>query len=396
MIPPPLFSASIPGEWAQGWLYKDHLFLWNNSGALLHAPVSKFVQSIADTHDQDIALAAQLALFRNDWKGGLQTSALFRPARIRDSLRATAHAAGLLRGVELSSSDLSDVDVEDVPGMLLSVSIYGNHAFIASSEGLFEANLNPNYLDRSVEILQRLQAAAHDVETNYGAVAVSAFEEGLWFDEIDFGEGASWQFGGPMQRIGEYSTGVSMASTNLLNFTDEGVPDLYLGHAERRRQSGRSRYESVAVTGYERASADLSYLSARGLDVDESFIRDGRVRLLANSRQQLLYDVDGELRLLRLLTGANVRLDRPTSLKAKMEDVTTGSHLISTHALGAGFLMETFERVVWVDRTGIHDVTAAPAVSVRTFPGSKHFQDTALIIEEDRALLVGFLDFPKA
>ncbi|WP_100812129.1 hypothetical protein AB2L57_01750 [Microbacterium sp. HA-8] len=391
-----LFQAILPGEWAEGWLYKDHLFLWTTDGDLVHTPVARLVSQLHGTHGPEVALAAQFALFRNDWKGGMQIEALTRVPRIRDALSDTVSAASKVARVEFADPPMESVDIESVPGFLLSVSIYGNHAFIASSDGLFETNLNPEYLGQEHYLESRLSFAVHDLDTNYGAVAASAFEEGLWFDRIDFGHEEGRSQGNSMQRLADFSSGVSMASKDLLNFVEEGIPNLYLGASERRLQSPRSRFPSHMITGYRRSDDDLAMLSARSLGIDESRVREGGVRVLANSKQRLLYDVDGDLRVARLRTLDGVKLDRAAALGVRLDDATAGGAPVSTHAMAGGFLVEGQERVSWIDHDGVLEVSSQPAVTVRTFPGSRHFIDTALIIEEDRAILVGFLDIPRS
>lgn len=268
-----LLRLSIAGAWSDGWLYKDHLFLWGEDGYLLHAPTQRLVGEIRREYGEDLALAAQIALFRNDWKGGIQTSAFLRSAAIKDAMLSIIRAASGVPNLSLSLSSFESVDIEAVPGFLLSVSIYGNHAFIGSSDGLFETNLNPQYLSDSLNLIQGLESPVHGLDANYGAIAASAFEEGLWFDRIDFGDGGAWLAGGPLDRVAAYSRGVSMASRDLLNFTDEYIPDLYLAEATHELQSDRARYPSWQITGYQRASAELSTLSARSFGVSDENVR---------------------------------------------------------------------------------------------------------------------------
>ena len=395
MTGPSMFQVKIPGEWADGWLYKDHLFLWTAEGDLVQTPLARVVSSLRVSHGDEVALAAQFALFRNDWKGGMQIEALMRASQVREALSAVMGVASEVAQAELAGVPLDLVNVEPVPGFLLSVSIYGNHAFIASSEGLFETNLNPDYLDDDHHLDPRLQVPVHDVETNYGAVAAAAFEGGLWFDRIDFGYEGGGPRAGSMQQLAEFSSAVSMASKDLLSFTDNEFPDLYIGDMERRFQSARSRYPSHMITGYRRAEEDLAVLSARSLGLEASRIHDGGVRVLANSKQQLLYDVDGMLRMVRLRTYDGVKLDRDTSLGVSLHDATAGGDPVSTHAMAGGFLIEGEERVTWINGQGVLEVSTRPTVTVRTFPGSRHFTDTGIVIEEDRAIITGFLDIPR-
>ncbi len=98
---------------------------------------------------------------------------------------------------------------------------------------------------------------------------------------------------------------------------------------------------------------------------------------------------------MRLRTLNGVQLDRSVDLGVRLEDAAGGAP-VSTHAMADGFLVEGLERVSWIGGDGVLEVSARPAVTVRTFPDSRHFTDAGIIIEEDRAILVGFLDIPRS
>ena len=164
-----------------------------------------------------------------------------------------------------------------------------------------------------------------------------------------------------------YSRSVSMASRDLLNFTDEDIPDLFVGEAIHEHQTARSSYPSWQVTGYRRSSTQLAELTARGLRLDETAVRSGRVKLLGNSRQRLLYDVDGSLQLLRLKTLGDAQLEPLEELNLRLDDVTSGGPAITTLPLSDGFMVETSDRVSWVGSSGVFEVSDVPAVTVRTF-----------------------------
>jgi hypothetical protein len=375
-------------------LYKDHLLLWTVDGDLLQSPIARVIAAIRRTYSEELALAAYISLFRNDWKGGIQTAALTRVDSVKGALAEVATAAAGAGLLTISSDSFEAVDVESIPGFVLSVSIYGNHAFIASSEGLFETNVNPRYLHGQLELVHRLDRPVHAVETNYGAIAAAAFEEGLWFDRIDFGEGSSWLGGGPMDQVADYSRSISMASRDLLNFTDELIPDLYVAEASQGRQSDRSRFSSWQVTGYHRAPVDLSALSAGSLGLTEDQIQRGSAKLISNSNQRLLFDIDGSLQLLRLKTLNGIVTEPDGVFDVRLDDVTGGSPTVSALPLADGFLLETQNQLSWVDSAGLLEITDSAVVNVRTFPNSRHFTETALIVEDQSATLVGFLDFP--
>ena len=388
-----ILSVAVPGDWSDGWLYKDSLFLCTQTGALLQSPVADIVAQLRRSYGEDVALAAQLSLFRNDWKGGLQTSAFARSAHMVKGFRTVADEALRAGALTIDTSSFEPVDI--VPGFILSVSIYGNHAFIASSEGLFETNVNPRYINLHHEVVRRLDMPVHAIETNYGAVAVSAFEGGLWFDQIDFDGEASWLSPRPLERMADYSRGVAMAAHDLLNTTEATIPDLYVGDMDYGFHSPGARFPSWRVRGFSRSSEALATVTARRFGLNELELGASDIRLIGNSHQRLLYSIDGSLQVLRLKTLDGIRLERLRGYDARVEEIAAGGTPSSAVPLGSGFLLEFDDHTVWLGSNGVTEVTRSAAVTVRTFPNARHFNETGLVVEDHRLILFGILDFPR-
>lgn len=389
------FSISIPGDWADGWLYKDQLLLWGENGDLCFMSLSSLTTHIRRIFGADIAFAAQLALFRNDWRSGEQASAYQRVEGIKRSisqaLEAALAAVGDGEGIVLDDLALERVEVERVPGDILSTSIYANQAFVATSEGLFETNVNPRYLRAQGQLVERLSKPSHHVTANFGAVSASAFEEGLWFSTIDLDGSGGWRSGGPMDQVADYSRSTSTASRDLLNYTEDPVPDLFVASAVHERQSASSKFPSWQVRSYQPSEERLSTVAARGLGVDETE-DTGKFEVLGNSNYHLLIDVGGRLVTLDMLNSPTGLSARALSEVADTNAGLSGRDVLSTVPMANGFAIERAHSVSWLGDDGVQELVAGQVAGVRSFPASRHFADTLLVVREADVLLIGLVD----
>ncbi len=382
------FQISVPGDWSDAWLYMDELLLWDTEGYLFHIQLSKLTSQLRYEYSAEVAFAAEMLVFRSDWKGGIQSRAFQRVDSIADAIHNSIEMALQVGRFEIDPDSLIEgVPMERIPGRILATSVYAHHAFVASSSGLYELNVNPRYLDRSEDLLQRLDVPVHHVTANYGAVSTSAFEDGLWFTPIDLDGSGSWLSGGPMQRVAEYSRSTSTAARDLLNYTDDPVPDLFLADAVNERRNERSRYPSWQVRGYRKSEENLAAAAARRFDVDEGSMRGRNIEVLGNSKFHLLVDNSGALELLDMKTANGLSLVE--SNRAMASSSIDSSKLLSTHALADGFALEFVDSVRLIDGRGVTEIVDGPVANVRTFPGSRHFQDTLLAVRDADVLLVG-------
>jgi hypothetical protein len=384
-------SLRIAGDWVDCWLYKDTLYAWSMDGDLFYVPTDRIVREIRNTSTANIAFAAQFALFRNDWATNSQTKSMKTVPEFRDAFSRVF--SSVPSAIDISPSIFRPVDSEPIPGMILSVAIYGNHAFIGSSSGLFELNVNPAYLEKPLDLVDRMDSAVHAVSANFGAVAGAAFENGLWWDTIDLSGSDQWVMGGPLAQIADYSRDVSMASRDLLNYTDEAFPDLFIADATQSRQNDRSKYPSWQIRGYTKSQDRLERLTANSLGMSQERLKSLNARLVANSKQHLLVDTSDGFEVVRLKTA------RDPSVTRERKPNHDSSKLLRTegtrfHSFGNGFLAETSGGTVALSAGGAIELTARAPVRVRTFPASRgHFNRVAAVVEEEALVIAGLLDF---
>src|SRR5260370_26892597 len=77
-------GVRIPGRWADGWLYKEHLVLWSRVGAMHIVPLKRIATAMRQTSTPSQAVAVEYLVLRNDWKVSEQFRRLLTIDRVRE------------------------------------------------------------------------------------------------------------------------------------------------------------------------------------------------------------------------------------------------------------------------------------------------------------------------
>ena len=62
--------VELPGDWRDGWLYREQLLLWSRAGQFYWMPIAGLLDIIAREATPSLSLLSECLLFRNDWKSG--------------------------------------------------------------------------------------------------------------------------------------------------------------------------------------------------------------------------------------------------------------------------------------------------------------------------------------
>src|ERR1700722_12538120 len=126
----------LPGEWADGWLYKDHLILRSRVGEMYYSPLGEIVKLVKKLTSPRLSVVSDYLVFRSDWKIGEQFRRLLEISGIeRDFL---ADFAGTEIVVPIDEFMPIPVASEKIPGFSLDAVMYANRVYVGSTAGLFE------------------------------------------------------------------------------------------------------------------------------------------------------------------------------------------------------------------------------------------------------------------
>jgi hypothetical protein len=399
----------LPGDWRDGWLYREQLLLWSRSGQFYWMPLAGLLDVVTREATPSLSLLSECLLFRNDWKSGQ----LFRkflsvegvtPALLRDYRRGQWETS-----IRLPNVPVEPVPSEATPGVVLDTSMYANRVYVASTEGLFESYFNPEEPLIRHPVIRRLEVRTAKVAARYLSLNASTEDEGLWFAPILVGQGY-WEDWPPpstnldMTRVADYSLAVSFTSPHLLNYKASPTPGFLRAEAVRARSHERALYDEWRILRYE-PERDIERLAVYALmtqhrveltraEEHAASLPDDPPLVLGNSGYRLLTYWQDRLHVVDIFAdsrrGIEARPDKPFA-KSNLPQ-TLPDDVLAVYPIAGGFLVELFDELRLVTPRASYLLFDGPAARVRTFPRSRRYQEVALVVGENSCHLVGFLE----
>jgi hypothetical protein len=390
----------LPGEWADGWLYKDHLVLWSRVGEMYYSPLGEIVKLVRKLTSPRLSVVSDYLVFRSDWKVGEQFRKLLEiPGIEKDFL---ADFAGPEIVVPIDEFTPIRVPSEKIPGFSLDAVMYANRVYVGSTSGLFETRFNPDFPAAKNPIVPRLDHRVNSVTAKYSAINCSAGDEGLWFSRVDFGDADWWRKErSPLKRVAEVSRGNSFAYVNLLNYTDDAFPVFMRSETVKDIPHENATFEEYQITGYE-APADIRNItksalhdtSARSRPTGSelgSGVASDPIQVLGNSNHRLLVALRDSLRVVDISArrGRNVEAKQDVAFRSLSDFKVDPYAVLGTHAFGKGFLVELMDEVRLISSKGSHPLIDEPVARIRTFAHSRRHREVILLVRETGISLLG-------
>ncbi|MGY2066747.1 hypothetical protein [Blastococcus sp. SYSU DS0619] len=388
----------VPGDWRDGWIYKDSIYLVDRSNSFFCAPVREALNAISADYGPASTLAAEALVFRSgDWKN----SALFE--------RAVA-----LRSTRLEILDVPDIVIPDgifrpvstlnLDSYLYDFKFYANRVYMASEEGLFESRVDPDHPWLAADLSAGAPVPATAIAANYGLLLASAGEDGLWQSHIDFG------FDSPisvddskLKRLADNSSSASFARHNVINYAIEdgrSTTELYRGETITVPRSLNQKFESVRIESL-KSPLRLDHLDDRpkhGAKRKGAVERPvERLHIVANHWNTLLAQQKDEVQVVNLTVAKNenprlnVR-DRWASEETKREMSVSLEGAHSIQGVKSGFVIERDDTLALFSRHGSVDLLKEAVGRVRTFPDSQRVTDTVFATTNAGCLFMGYKD----
>jgi hypothetical protein len=396
----------VPGQWADGWLYREHLLLWSRTNECYVLPLSELRRSVTTTDGPVTAALADYLIFRSDWKLSEQLQILGHVPGIHGALNA-ALADNNEAALAVDLSNLMPVYNDTPPGLALDSALYANRVYVATTEGLFESRFNPNFADGVSAIERRLEDRVAVVTAKYSAVNCSARDAGLTFAPITFDDDDRWwdQPHDYFESVAEQSQRHSWAGRHILNYSESSVPNLLWSEAVYERVNDRARFDEWRVLGFSRP-ADISAMTIEALrtshrvrlmDVAQqaSGSDSDEIEVLGNANYRLLIRWNETVRVLDVSgddrSGPAVRPDRRFE-RARLGTEIGSGNVLSTHGVRSGFVIELDNEVRLLTSQASYLLAPVRAARVRTFEHSRRYRDVVLTVEEEQISIYGFLE----
>lgn len=393
-------SILIPGNWRDGWIYKESLYLLDRSGVFFHTPVERIIQRVELIYGPAATFLVEATIFRSgDWKPG----AIFKRAC---AVPSTYHEFAQVPNIVIDADILRPLPRLSVDSYVYDLEFYANRLYMASEEGLIEAYVpSRRPADAESPHVGRL-GEVQGVAAGYGMLLASAGEDGLLQGPIYFGEDAPPASADEnLRRADTHSDEAEFSGYSVINYkTDErGSGAAILRSQTQLETVTQASYPSYRVTHLERP-ADLDAVASEALKgrkkvkVSEGRTGDPKGRVVANSKNKLLVALEGNIGVLQVNhagPGATHDLDiSPNSLWkneiAKGQLASFVDKADSIVGIRSGFLVEEERQVTCFTAKGSLPLVNEPVGTIRTFPRAYRVNDTVLMTVSGGCLLVGF------
>ena len=401
------FHLRIPGQWNDGWLYKEHIILWSRTGQMHVAELSTLLEILRNRLSPALSHAIDYAIFRNDWKNNDQFARLIEVSKLRRALFEDLPDSTGPFLVDTGPIDTKISDSDPVPGFMLDVSLYANRIYAGSSTGLFESRFDPRAPQTRKPVVQWLETEVAAVNAKNSAVNSSAGEKGLLFSHVNFQDVNWWSEKPTFKRTADISFANSFVSYHILNYADKAFPTFLRAETQRGGRIDGSKYQESRVVAYQ-DQADISLMASAAIDgsrrvkLSESqslATRDGDepfARVLGNSTSRLLVHWRDSLRVVDISAqqGKDIAARPDPKYSAGTDPAVQPSSILRTYSIESGFLVELFDEIRLITPEGSYVVASEPAARIRTFAYSRRHKDMAVVVGEESITLVGFIESP--
>lgn len=385
------FSLRFAGAWEDAWLYREHLIAWATDGSVHVARLEDVRRRLQQTSGHHLRVLAEQLVLRSSWKFASDRADLFDLPGVRDAFFAPVIDAEDTV-IELEQFEFESAEIEAVPGNVTDTAIYGNRVLATSDQGLFEGQIDLRGLEPS-PLLQLASTPATAVVAAGSQLAASLGEEGLVTREIEFGHGPAWvdlSREQSLDRVSEYSRLVTRSSFHLLTYGEQSVPDIVRSTTVRRPSA--NGFEETVITDFAApVSLREPILAARGQHDAPEDADDTQV--IGNADYRLLVQTDEGIDILNIRAFTNRGLSVVPSASRKFDsNAPIAGTVLSTQAMGSGPLIEHLGGAHILTASGLVEIADELPVQVRSFPNSRRYSDTAVVVRDNCLDLVGFVD----
>jgi len=360
----PAIRQFLPGSFEDAFVYMNTLVVVTTDREILTTRFDRLIHRSAIGRDSQ--LLAGLFLLRNDFLEEEGTRSMLKDSLLSESLA---------RRVSQTEEALLDLDewegrlgYEDLlgEGTLLDLQIYNQRLFAGTTHGVVQTNLLFELDDlRFSAPIKRTDARCLSLNIRYGTLAASCGPDGLLMSFDEFSELSNE----PLSSLAVASTTPSVRTSwlgyHIVNY--ESATSVS-GFRSKYRPTKSSRKANIVTE----ISADEGLLGA------ESEPADSDVDFRYNAHTTFFSHFSSGLFELRRRRWSHGRLGQ-----IEFQSFGEMSRPLSTHSILHGFVAETYDAVVQVEREAVYVLYSGEAIVVRSFPYSQWYRNLILVVAED-------------
>jgi len=343
--------------------------------------MDEIVSSLTATYPHT-AHAIRMMFAQNQWIADPQFRSWMTDVNASKALLAefvAAPAGGF--EVNLSAYRVSEDDLGFDAKICLDILIYNQRLFVCADSGLYGGDIHfaADKLEVRRWLKRRLDSRCISATARYGAISVSCGDGGLWGSVSEFQNGHA-----PLTKIEDRSVRTRWLAFDLMNYPTVVEPQLLRND---HRKGHAAEGQRTIITALGTARFDLSFLM-ENLQNQFQIPKESIQYTFNSDRVLFVHTISGEFYSMSLRRSGQ---DRPPQLQLTRTYKGAGVRILSAASTRFGVVVETDDRVLLFSEGQWLPLLESPAISVRTFPGSRRYMNVIAITNDEGLHLVSVL-----
>lgn len=423
-----VFKIFLPGKFLDAYCYMEKLVIITQDTSFLSLNLEELIQGIESKYENFNPIPRMLFL-RNDWGQSQFAKGLFSNKSISNSLSLLLDKfpQQLEFDIENKNIDKNHKDLDIQGGMPLDITLYNQRLYIGATTGVYKASLksDKNCFSLTEKPTKRLDATCVNISVKSGTIAASCCDDGLFTAIGEFSRSQVEAKTSDMKKLSaETSLRTEWFGHDLVNYASHFEPTLF--HSTREKQPGSRAGSTItsidsdnpiylmkeflaqkqelhqeienthasiiqpeSESGYDSDSLYETYEDDDADDYADDYEDDDLIQYVYLSKSNFfIHMYDGEF----LSSQVSKSKDGKLNFKAHKSYRDQENQILSVHQVNMGSVIESFNKIWLFSHEKWTLLVEDKAISVRTFPQSKRYQNLVSVTTEKGIFLLGLFD----
>lgn len=372
----------VPGVYEDAYIYMGRLIILTEERSVRIYNLDKIAELYEWNYPKTQPLPT-IMFSRNDWLASNQFKSLMKNINVYQSFLEIFDE---LHTYNVSEHHIfpDEQELNLLDPAVLDILIYNSRLYVGATNGLYQVDIQlENNTTQLTSPSRKHEDRCLSISARYGTVNASCNESGLFTFIDDFGWSNPEKEHGIKLHLANKSLKTAWIDQGIVNYPSHDHPYIFKSSFEKK-SVGVER-EGKILTSVSNVSTDLGGL------LETTRFQKETIRLAYNANNKLFIStVDGKFFTVPLKHLKNDSFELGNSKRS--EEVISG--VLTVNQCKTGAVIETSERIILVsEKEGkVFPLSEFGAISVRTFPRSRRFQNLITIVNEDGLFLVSTFD----
>ena len=416
-----VFQIFLPGKFLDAYCYMEKLVVITQDTSFLSLNLENLILGIERKYENFNPIPRMLFL-RNDWVKSQFAKSLFSNKSISNSLSLLLDKFPQQLEFDIENIDKDHEDLAIQGGMPLDITLYNQRLYIGATTGVYKASLqsDKNCFSLREKPTKGLDATCVNISGKSGTIAASCCDDGLFTAIGEFSRSQVKDKTFDMKFFAETSLRTEWFNHDLVNYASHFEPTLFRSTREKQpgsragstitsidsdnpiylmkeflaqkqelHQESENTHASIIQPESESEYDSDSFYETYEDDDADDYGDDDLIQYVYLSKKHFfIHKYDGEFFSLRMSKSKDGELNFKTHKSYKGQE----NQILSVHQVNMGSVIESFNTIWLFSHEKWTPLVKDKAISVRTFPQSKRYQNLVSVTTEKGIFLLGLFD----